>query len=74
MKENKSAVHGKYEGKMLTLDEAAKYLRIGKSTLYECASKCRIRYYKPPRGKILFHIDDLDTWLDKSEVPAGNVM
>ena len=73
MKENKAVVHGKYEGKLLTLAEAAKYIHIGQSTLYECVRKCRIRYYKPPRGKILFNIDDLDAWLDKSEVPPGTV-
>jgi len=73
MKENKAMNQGKYKDKLLTLDEAAKYLRIGKSTLYECVSKCRIRYYKPPRGKILFNIDDLDSWLDKSEIPVGTV-
>lgn len=64
---------GKYDGKMLTLEEAAKYLRMGKSTLYECVYNGSIRHFKPPRGKILFHVDDLDAWLEKSEVPAGTV-
>ena len=70
MKENKA---GKFKGKMLTLKEAADYLRMGKSTLYECVEDGSIRYYRPPRGKILFNIDDLDKWLDMAEVPAGTV-
>jgi len=73
MKENKKTDQGKYESKMLSLDEAAKYLRMGKSTLYECVYNGSIRHFKPPRGKILFNVDDLDAWLDKSEVPAGTV-
>lgn len=71
MKENKVVDHGKYAGKMLTLEEAAKYLRMGKSTLYECINNSLIDCHRPPRGKILFNIEVLDAWLDKSEVPAG---
>ena len=73
MKEKKAAVQGKYGDKMLTLNEAAKYLRLGKSTLYECANKCMIRSYKPPRGPKLFNVDDLDKWLDIAEIPASTV-
>jgi excisionase family DNA binding protein len=73
MKENKAADQGKYQGKMLTLDEAAKYLRMGKSTLYDCVNKNSIRCFRPPRGPMLFNVEDLDAWLDKSEIPAGTV-
>ena len=73
MDENKAATQGKYGGKMLTLKEAAEYLRMGKSTLYECTKKTTIRYFKPPRGQILFNINDLDAWLDTSEIPSGTV-
>jgi len=62
---------GKYQDKMRTLEEAAKYLRMGKSTLYECANDGSIRCFRPKRGKILFNIDDLDAWLDTSEMPAS---
>jgi len=73
MKESKTAIQGKYAGKMLTLEEAAKYLRMGKSTLYECVNDGSISSFKPPRGPRLFNVDDLDAWLDRSEVPAGTV-
>jgi excisionase family DNA binding protein len=71
MKENKSDVNGKYKDKILTLEEAAKYIRIGKSTLYRCRYK--IGFRKPPVGKITFDIADLDAWLEKSKIPAGTV-
>jgi excisionase family DNA binding protein len=71
VKENKAADQGKYKDKMLTLDEAAKYLRMGKSTLYK--NKNKIRCFRPPCGPMLFNIEYLDAWLDKSEIPAGTV-
>ncbi|MDR2865748.1 MAG: helix-turn-helix domain-containing protein [Spirochaetaceae bacterium] len=73
MKEKKT-VQGKYQDKMLTLAEAAAYLRMGKSTLYDCSTKCKIRSFPQPVGPRLFYIDDLDAWLDKSEIPAGTVV
>jgi len=73
MKETTIVEQGKYRDKMLTLEEAAKYLRMGKSTLYECVNDNSIRCFRPPRGKILFNVEDLDAWLDKGEIPAGTV-
>ena len=73
MKENKVTVQGKYAGKMLTLKEAADYIRMGKSTLYECANNNSIRCFRPPLGVMLFNIDDLDKWLDIAEIPSGTV-
>jgi len=70
-KKEKEAAQGKYSNKMLTLEEASKYLRMGKSTLYECVNDGLIDCHRPPRGKILFNIEVLDAWLDRSEVPAG---
>jgi excisionase family DNA binding protein len=69
----KEADQGKYKDKMLSLKEAAQYIRMGKSTLYQCANRGKIRCYKPPVGQILFNIEDLDKWLDMSEIPAGTV-
>ena len=60
-------------GELLTIDEAAKYIRMGKSTLYECINKCEIPFFRPPRGKILIDSADLDDWLRMSKVPAGTV-
>ncbi|MDR1389567.1 MAG: helix-turn-helix domain-containing protein [Treponema sp.] len=73
MKENKVADQGKYQGKMLTLEEAAKYIRMGKSTLYDCVNKNSIRCFRPPQGPMLFNVEDLDKWLDMAEIPAGIV-
>jgi excisionase family DNA binding protein len=73
MKENKATDQGKYKDKILTLAEAAKYLRMGKSTLYNCVNKNKIRCFRPPCGPMLFNVEDLDAWLDKSEIPAGTV-
>jgi excisionase family DNA binding protein len=44
---------------------------MGKSTLYECVNKNSIRCYRPPRGVMLFNVEDLDKWLDMAEIPAG---
>ena len=73
MKESRVTAQGKYKGKMLKLKEAASYIRMGKSTLYDCADKNLIRCFRPARGAILFYLDDLDDWLDKGEIPAGTV-
>ena len=73
MKENRAAGQGKYRDKMLTLKEAALYIRMGKSTLYECVNKNSIRCFRPSRGVILFNVEDLDKWLDIAEIPAGTV-
>jgi excisionase family DNA binding protein len=71
MKETKEADQGKYKNKMLSLKEAAQYIHMGKSTLYQCANRGKIRCYKPPVGQILFNVEDLDAWLDMSEISAG---
>jgi len=71
MKENKGAVRGKYEGKILTLAEAAKYLRMGKSTLYEKSSKGIIPFFPQSQTKRLFNIDILDAWLEGKDVKGG---
>ena len=71
MGEGKAPSLGKYKDKMLTLAEAALYIRMGKSTLYKCASNNSIRCYRPPRGTLLFNVEDLDEWLDMAEIPAG---
>jgi excisionase family DNA binding protein len=57
-------------GELLTIDEAAKYIRLGKSTLYGCINKGIITFFRPPRGRILLDTADLDEWLRISKVPA----
>ena len=58
-------------GELLTVDEAARYIRMGKSTFYECIHRGDIPFFRPPRGKILLDTADLDEWLRISKVPAG---
>jgi excisionase family DNA binding protein len=60
-------------GQLLTIDEAAKYIRIGKTTLYECIHNGSIPFFRPPRGIILLDTADLDDWLRVSKVPASTV-
>jgi excisionase family DNA binding protein len=60
-------------GQLLTINEAAKYIRMGLTTLYDCVHSGAIPFYRPPRGKILLDTADLDDWLRISKVPAGRV-
>lgn len=60
-------------GELLTFEEATKYIRMGKTTLYECIKDGTIPFFRPPRGKILFDSEDLNDWLRASKVPAGTV-
>lgn len=46
----------------LTLDEAAQYLKIGKTTLYELARKGAIPAHKIGR-EWRFDAEELDSWL-----------
>ncbi|MDR0708441.1 MAG: helix-turn-helix domain-containing protein, partial [Spirochaetaceae bacterium] len=56
---------------LLTVNEAAKYIHIGLTTLYECVHNGALPFFRPPRGKILLDTADLDEWLRISKVPAG---
>jgi excisionase family DNA binding protein len=58
-------------GKLLTIDEAAAYIHLGKTTFYDCINNGSISFFRPPRGKILIDTADLDEWLRMSKVPAG---
>jgi excisionase family DNA binding protein len=60
-------------GQLVTIDEGAEYIRLGKTTLYECIHSGKIPFFRPPRGKILLDTADLDDWLRISKVPAGTV-
>ena len=75
MKESKAAPReGKpVRGELIDIDEAAKYVCMGKTTFYECINKGLITYFRPPKGKILLDTADLDDWLRVSKVPAGAV-
>ena len=61
-------------GELLTVEEGAKYIRMGKTLFYECLKKGLFSYYRPSKGKILIDSAVLDDWLRKSEVPAGTTL
>ena len=64
---------GKYKDQLLTVTEAADYIHVGKSTLYEYINKNFIECHRLPRGGIRITIGVLDALLDKGKVPAGTV-
>lgn len=52
----------------LTLGEAAKYLKMGKSTLYDLARKGNISAHKMGR-EWRFDAEELDEWLKAGKLP-----
>ena len=62
-----------FKGELLTIDEAVKYIRLGKTSLYDCIKRGEIPFFRPPRGKILLDTADLDDWLRLSKIPASTV-
>ena len=57
--------------KYLSIDEAAQYLGIRKSTLYKHTSSGLIPYYKPNGKLITFNREDLDHWLLQTRIPSN---
>ena len=53
------------EAPVLTIDEAAKYLRIPKSSLYKLAQEGKVPCQKVGRHW-RFHRDAIDSWLSNS--------
>jgi excisionase family DNA binding protein len=53
----------KKNNEYLSLQEAAKYLGLSKSTLYKLTSKREIPFFTPTGRKILFSKEDLDNWV-----------
>ncbi|MBS9766553.1 MAG: helix-turn-helix domain-containing protein [Flavobacteriaceae bacterium] len=43
--------------------DACKYLKISKSSLYKMTSKKKIPFSKPNGGKMYFRKEDLDNWM-----------
>jgi len=60
-------------GELLSIDEAAQYIHLGKTSLYKCIKNGDISFFRPPKGKILLDTAVLDEWLRNSLVPAGTV-
>ena len=64
MRESKVTAGEKpFRGELFTMNEAAKYLRMGKSTFYECVKKGYIVTFNPPIGPQTVDSADLDDYL-----------
>jgi excisionase family DNA binding protein len=59
-----------FRGELLTITEAAKYIRMGRTLFYGCINRGEIPYFRPLRGKILIDSADLDDRLRTSKIPA----
>lgn len=55
---------------LYTVEEAAKALRMGRSTLYRAINEGRIGYTVDPAGRIRFTQDDIDAALEAGRRPA----
>lgn len=52
------------EGKtFMNIDEAAEYLGVAKTSLYNKCYRKQIPYYKPCGGKVYFLRTELDAWI-----------
>ena len=49
--------------KWLSIDEAADYLELSKSRIYELTSNRKINFYQPGGKRIFFREEDLDAWV-----------
>jgi|GEM_PF-4249243 len=58
---------GKYQ--LLTVPEAAEYLRLKEATIYHYVHHNRIGYYKQG-SRLCFDISDLDDYLEAKYVPV----
>lgn len=59
------------EHKLYTVAEAARILRMGRSTLYEKAKAGQVSHTVNPAGKIGFTQDDIDAALRAGHRPAA---
>ena len=60
--------------KPLTMEEAARYLDVSKSTLYKMTSSNTICFYKPNHKRIYFAKSELDAWLLRNPVKTTGVI
>ncbi len=54
--------------KPFTLHEAAKYLDVSRSYLYQLTHKHQIPYYKPHGKRIYFDKIELDAWIKRNPI------
>ena len=58
--------------KVLTVDEAAKYMGISKSTLYKMMMRREIPYSKPNGKVCFFNRQELEAWLMSNRVATSD--
>ena len=56
---------------VMTLDEAAKFLGLSKSTLYKLTSGKLIPHYKPNGKRIYFKREELQAWQTQNRVSTS---
>lgn len=54
------------------IDEAAAYLGVKKTSLYNKCYRKQIPHYKPNGGKIYFRTDELDRWIAAGRVATDS--
>ena len=64
-------LQGRVQGKdVLTLEEAAKFMGIARSSLYKMTHEQTIPFYKPNGKMIFFEKSDLLAWVRKNRVSS----
>lgn len=56
---------------LMTVGEAADYLRLTKATIYKLVSRQQIPHLRPA-GAIRFRREEIDTWMRERAEPAEN--
>jgi excisionase family DNA binding protein len=56
---------------LLTVDEVAKIMRVGRSNVYEMARRKEIPVYRVSEGRIRIPRDEFFAWLEKRRVGDG---
>ncbi len=70
---NKSSLEqNKNENEILSLSEAAEFLKLSKSCIYKLTSKKEIVHFVPGGKKIYFKKSDLEDWLLKNRISSAS--
>lgn len=65
--------HLKDQNEIMTVAEAAKHLKVSRSTLYKYNYLKLIKFFKPNRGRVLYRKSDLDEFINKGAVQSKDV-
>ena len=58
--------------KVLTFDEAARYMGMSKSCLYKMTSQKIVPHYKPNGKMIFFEREEIEKWILRSKIYVKN--